>query len=149
MGFEQCASDPCVFFWGKLIILHFVEDCICLSPDSADVDRFIANLQAANFNVTDEGRLSDYLGVKIEKLPEIQVVAATSNCPDPRRPWFGQAKHTFETDSGAVIQNYRTRGRWQAIQRALGVSIGNWQTELLGEIGSAQYWLCHSPMCSL
>ena len=70
MGFEQCASDPCVFFRGNLIFLHFVDDCICLSPNPADVDRFIADLRATNFNVTDEGQLSDYLGVKIEKLPE-------------------------------------------------------------------------------
>ena len=44
MGFEQCASDPCsVFFRGKLIFLHFVDDCICLSPNPADVDRLIAH----------------------------------------------------------------------------------------------------------
>jgi hypothetical protein len=70
MGFEQCKSDPCVFFRGNLIFLHFVDDCICLSPNPADVDKFIADLRAAKFNVTDEGQLSDYLGVKIEKLPE-------------------------------------------------------------------------------
>jgi hypothetical protein len=70
MGFEQCKSDPCVFFRGNLIFLHFVDDCICLSPNPADVDHFITDLRTAKFNVTDEGQLSDYLGVKIEKLPD-------------------------------------------------------------------------------
>jgi hypothetical protein len=70
MGFEQCASDPCVFFRGNMIFLHFIADCTCLSPSSEDVDKFILDLRAAKFNVTDEGQLSDYLGVKIEKLPD-------------------------------------------------------------------------------
>jgi hypothetical protein len=53
-----------------LIFLHFVDDCICLSPDEADIDKFLSDLRQAKFNVTDEGKLTDYLGVKIEKLPE-------------------------------------------------------------------------------
>ena len=44
MGFEKCVSDPCVFFRDKLIFLHFVDDRICLSPNPADVDGFIADL---------------------------------------------------------------------------------------------------------
>jgi hypothetical protein len=68
LGFEQCASDPCVFFPGNLIFLHFVDDCICLSPNPDD--KSLADLRAANFNVTDEGQLSDHLGVKIEKSPD-------------------------------------------------------------------------------
>jgi hypothetical protein len=43
---------------------------MCLSPNPKDVDKFISDLRAAKFNVTDEGQLSDYLGVKIEKLPD-------------------------------------------------------------------------------
>jgi hypothetical protein len=70
MGFVQSISDPCIFFRGNLIFLHFVDDCICLSPDAKAIDQFIADLRAAQFKVTDEGQLSDYLGVKIEKLPE-------------------------------------------------------------------------------
>jgi hypothetical protein len=70
MGFVQSVADPCLFFPGNLIFLHYVDDCICLSPDAADVDKFIRDLREANFNVTDEGQLSDYLGVKVEKLPD-------------------------------------------------------------------------------
>jgi hypothetical protein len=70
MGFQQSTADPCVFFRRNLIFLHFVDDCICLSPNATDVDEFIADLRKAKCNVTDEGNLSDYLGVKIEKLPE-------------------------------------------------------------------------------
>ena len=70
MGFTQSTADPCVFYRGKLIFLHFVDDCICLSPNDPDIDKFIEDLKKAEFNVTDEGQLSDYLGVKVEKLPE-------------------------------------------------------------------------------
>jgi hypothetical protein len=70
MGFTRSVADPCVFYRDKLIFLHFVDDCICLSPDAADIDKFLSDLRQAKFNVTDEGELADYLGVKIEKLPE-------------------------------------------------------------------------------
>jgi hypothetical protein len=71
MGFTRPVADPCVFYRDKLIFLHFVDDCICLSPDAADIDKFLSDLRHAKFNVADEGELADYyLGVKIEKLPE-------------------------------------------------------------------------------
>jgi hypothetical protein len=70
IGFVQSVADPCVFYHGKLIFLHFVDDCICLSPEAADVDKFLADLRRTGFNVTDEGQISDYLGVKVEMLPD-------------------------------------------------------------------------------
>jgi hypothetical protein len=35
MGFKQTVADTCVFFQGNLIFLHFLDDCICLSPNAA------------------------------------------------------------------------------------------------------------------
>jgi hypothetical protein len=70
IGFVQSVANPCVFYRGKLIFLHFMDDCICLSPEADDVDKFLADLRRTGFNVTDEGQISNYLGVKVETLPD-------------------------------------------------------------------------------
>ena len=46
-----------MFYRGTLIFLHYVDDALCLSPKSAEVDNFIQDLRDANFKVTDEGDL--------------------------------------------------------------------------------------------
>ena len=52
IGFVQYCVDPCVFYRGNLIFLHYVDDALCLSPKSAEVDKFIQDLQDANFKVS-------------------------------------------------------------------------------------------------
>ena len=44
-----------------------MDDALCLSPKSAEVDKFIQNLRDANFKVTDEGDINNYLVVKVTK----------------------------------------------------------------------------------
>eukprot|EP00978_Attheya_sp_CCMP212_P031932 scaffold122559_cov58-Attheya_sp.AAC.2 len=72
-GFVQSTIDECVFYHGKLILMIYVDDCIRMSPDNQDIDDVIALLQVSiggtrPFNITYEGDISDYLGVKVEKL---------------------------------------------------------------------------------
>eukprot|EP00978_Attheya_sp_CCMP212_P034334 scaffold143320_cov71-Attheya_sp.AAC.1 len=74
-GFVQSTMDECVFYRGKLILMIYVDDCIHMSPDNQDIDDVIAILQESvggtrPFNITDEGDISDYLGVKVEKLAD-------------------------------------------------------------------------------
>ena len=44
-----------------------MDDALCLSPKSDEVDKFIQGKQDANFKVTDEGDINNYLGVKATK----------------------------------------------------------------------------------
>ena len=67
IDFMQSCVDPCVFYRGTSIFLKYVNGALCLSPKSAEVDKFIQDLQDANFKVTDEGDINDYLGVKVTK----------------------------------------------------------------------------------
>eukprot|EP00978_Attheya_sp_CCMP212_P044563 scaffold314436_cov35-Attheya_sp.AAC.1 len=53
----------------------YVDDCILMYPDNQDIDDVIALLQESvggtrPFHITDEGDISDYLGVKVEKLAD-------------------------------------------------------------------------------
>ena len=54
-----------------------MDDALCLSPKSAEVDKFIQDRQDANFKVMDEGDINDYLGVKVTKRSS----DSTVNCP--------------------------------------------------------------------
>ena len=55
-----------------MIILTFVDDCILISKDKAVIQEFIHSLGNGpeNFDFTDEGTLSEYLGVEISRLPD-------------------------------------------------------------------------------
>jgi hypothetical protein len=70
IGFVQRVANPCVFYRGKLIFLHFEDDCICLSPEAADVDKFLADICQTGLNVTDKDQILDYLRVKVETLSD-------------------------------------------------------------------------------
>ena len=74
-GFVQSTIDECVFYRGKLILMIYVDDCILMSPNNQDIDDVISLLQKSvggtrPFNITDEGDIADYLGVKVEKLDD-------------------------------------------------------------------------------
>jgi hypothetical protein len=63
-GFFQTKVDECVFYKGKTILLVYVGDAILCGPRSKVIDDIIASLKEG-FDVTDEGEIDDYLGVKV------------------------------------------------------------------------------------
>jgi Reverse transcriptase (RNA-dependent DNA polymerase) len=79
-GFKQSKIDMCLYYRGRVALLFFVDDGIFLGPRQSDIDEaykiLTEQVLAKNgdivhcaFVMTDEGDLSDYLGVKIESLP--------------------------------------------------------------------------------
>ena len=76
-GFVQSKVDMCLYYRGNVAILIYTDDGIFVRPTPGEIDEVIAllKLPAGNgkefraFNMTDEGNLSDYLGVKVEHLP--------------------------------------------------------------------------------
>jgi hypothetical protein len=63
-GFFQSKVDECVFYKDKTILLVYVDDAILCGPSSKYIDDIIALLKEG-FDVTDEGEIDDYLGVKV------------------------------------------------------------------------------------
>ena len=55
-----------------IILTFFVDDCILISKDKEVLQEFIHSLRNGpeNFDFTDEGTLSEYLGVDISRLPD-------------------------------------------------------------------------------
>ena len=79
-GFRQSKIDMCLYYRGKVALLFYVDDGIFIGPTQQDIDEAYKSLTEPvlsetgeilhrAFIMTDEGDLSDYLGVKIEKLP--------------------------------------------------------------------------------
>ena len=66
MGFHQSSINPCIYYQESTVFLCYVDNSIIISPKADDIDMMIKELQV-NYNVTDEGELDNYLGVKIQR----------------------------------------------------------------------------------
>lgn len=68
-GYNQSQIDKCVYFKGSTVFLLYVDDGIFMGPDSEEITALIASLKGdelynTKYNITDEGDVDDYLGVK-------------------------------------------------------------------------------------
>ena len=68
-GFKNLDSDPCVFIKNGCIILTYVDDCIIFTKTKAAADNVIESLRNGdeNFDFTDDGDLTTYLGMDVIK----------------------------------------------------------------------------------
>lgn len=67
-GFKRSEVDPCLFIKGNLLFCLYVDDAICLTPDKAEADKLIKDLERRGYILTDEGSLSAYLGIQVDRL---------------------------------------------------------------------------------
>jgi hypothetical protein len=70
IGFSQCHSDGCVFFKGNAAYALYTDDSKLAGPDPQEQDKIIEDMREASLDITVEGNLSDFLGVKIAKEPD-------------------------------------------------------------------------------
>jgi hypothetical protein len=70
LGFKQSSVDECVYYRNSTIFLCYVNDTILIEPSDEVINNVIQELKDQKFNVTDEGQIEDYLGVRIEKLSD-------------------------------------------------------------------------------
>ena len=66
LGFIQSSVDECVFYRGTCVVLIYVDDTIIMGPRPKEIEAVI-QLLSNKFNISDEGTLADYLGVKIRR----------------------------------------------------------------------------------
>jgi hypothetical protein len=55
-----------VFYYGNTIFLVYTNDTILVGPDEKEIENIVKTL-SKTFKVEDQGDLSDYLGVNIER----------------------------------------------------------------------------------
>ena len=58
--------DPCVYIKENLLFCLYVDDAICLTPNKKEADKLIQDLKNKSYVLTDEGSLSEYLGVQVK-----------------------------------------------------------------------------------
>jgi hypothetical protein len=78
-GFMQSDTDMCVYYRKSVVLMVYVDDGIFIGPKQQDIDEayellskeFIDKhgVKHRAYVMTDEGDLADYLGVKIDRLP--------------------------------------------------------------------------------
>ena len=73
VGFKQSKIDECVYYRGNVIYVLYTDDSILAGPEQSEIDKAIADIQAAKLNITIEGTLEDFLGVNIDRRPDGQV----------------------------------------------------------------------------
>jgi hypothetical protein len=66
LKFTQSKVDECVFYCGSTVLLMYVDDGILCGPSAKDIQTIIKELGAL-YNITDEGEIDAYLGVKVSK----------------------------------------------------------------------------------
>jgi hypothetical protein len=69
LGFKPSQHDECIFYYGKTIFIVYTDDTILLGPDKNEIDQLVEKLEKT-FKIEDQGNLSDYLGIKIERKPD-------------------------------------------------------------------------------
>jgi len=66
LGFTPSEHDECVFYHGSTIFIVYTDDTILLGPNKKEIEDLVEKL-AETFKIEDQGDLSDYLGIKIER----------------------------------------------------------------------------------
>ena len=82
-GFMPSKVDPCLFIKGPVLLVLYTDDAAFFSPSAQAVDDEIASLKKA-FDLTDEGKLQDYLGTRFihhtDGRMELQQQKSIDNC---------------------------------------------------------------------
>ena len=66
-GFSPSKHDECLFFRGKVMYALYIDDSLLGAPTRHELDVAIAAIKDAKLQITLEGDLADFLGVKIER----------------------------------------------------------------------------------
>jgi hypothetical protein len=67
IGFEPSHHDECVFYRGKCIYVLYCDDSILCSESDDELDKAVADIKSTGLDLTDEGDIGDFLGVKMER----------------------------------------------------------------------------------
>ena len=68
IGFVQSDIDECLFYKGTAVFVLYTDDSILAGPNEDELNQIVEEMSRSGLNLTIEGELSDFLGVKIERL---------------------------------------------------------------------------------
>ena len=65
MGYKPSSIDQCVYLKEDSIIVCYVDDCIIFAKNEETIKQIYGQLKDRNFVFTEEGDVTEYLGIKI------------------------------------------------------------------------------------
>jgi hypothetical protein len=75
-GFTQSKTDSCLFLRHDCILVVYIDDCLIFSKESSTIDQLIKSL-SKTFLLQDEGDVSAFLGVQIQKDKTTKTISLT------------------------------------------------------------------------
>jgi hypothetical protein len=66
IGFPRSEVDECVFYFGRSVLLVYVDDSILMGPKGEELNYLIAEMNK-RFKLQEEGGVSEYLGIEIRR----------------------------------------------------------------------------------
>ena len=102
LGFHQSAHDPCLFLKKDIICILYVDDSIFLSPKDSIIDEHIAALKDLDFDLTDEGDIEAFLGVKVQRDKQGHIKMSQPGLTDTILETLGLEKTSKCHDTPAV-----------------------------------------------
>ena len=73
-GFVQSKHDKCLFYRGKVMYALYIDDSILGAPTPQELEEAIKAIKDAKLQITLEGDLADFLGVKIERKSTKEII---------------------------------------------------------------------------
>ena len=70
LGLTQSKHDPCLWYGKDIMLVQYVDDCGISAPNQERIEKFVNDLKGLNFELTQEGSFSEFLGIKFETLPD-------------------------------------------------------------------------------
>jgi hypothetical protein len=67
LGFQQSEHEPCLFLKDSIICIVYVDDTLFFAKDDAVIDHHISELRKLDFELTEEGEVTQFLGIEIHK----------------------------------------------------------------------------------
>jgi Reverse transcriptase (RNA-dependent DNA polymerase)/GAG-pre-integrase domain/Zinc knuckle len=67
LGFTQSKIDACILMKTGMMIVVFVDDCAISYQDESNYTKLITDLRALNFELTEEGEFSKFLGIEFTR----------------------------------------------------------------------------------
>ena len=105
-GFKQSKVDQAVFYKGQTIFIVYVDDGILIGPDHDEINKIIKSLKE-DYNLTDEGDLNEYLGIKVERAKKGK--ARTLTQPSLIRRILKTVGLSEERDKGRPVRTPATK----------------------------------------
>ena len=73
-GFVPSKHDECLFFRGKVLYALYIDDSILGAPSRQELDESITAIKDVKLQITLEGDLADFFGVKIERTSANEII---------------------------------------------------------------------------